>query len=134
MKVPDNVIYRKKILETEDALNAAIKADFDAVSCENLDSCLGELHNLVFEKDDEYPIEIEDYLSLATKILRMTDAAFCCWSNGDPAIALPIEVTGPLMARLAANQEYRREVIIMTKGFLRDNGKELSEGVASFDY
>ena len=134
MKVPDNAVFRQIMIATVGALNAAIKADFDADSCECLDDCLAQLNNLVFEEGEGYPIEIEDPLSLATKILRITDVAFCCWSNGEPAIVLPIDVTGPLMARLTVNEEYRRDVMIMTKGFLERHGKKLSEGVASFDH
>ena len=89
------------------------------------------LWNLVFDEEETSPVVIEDDASSIAKVLVMTDVAYCCWMNDEPAVELPGEVILNHAARMRLNRQHRESVLAFTRMFLKKHGKLMSVELAS---
>lgn len=114
------------MLDTERAIDAALKCDFDPASCEHLWGCLQALRHLIIDEACDLPIHLSEDAGLAGKALLMIDLAFCCWRNDGAAIPLPDDVLLNHIARMKLNSEHCKTVLDFTRLFLGKYDRLLS--------
>jgi hypothetical protein len=126
LKTPTKEALEVPMLQVERAIDSALKKDFDAKSCEHLADCLSELQLEIVDPDSDLPITISDDAALSSKVLVVIDIAYCCWRNDGSEVALDDDIILNHIARMKLNPSHCKQVLDLTRLFLRKHDRLLS--------